>query len=278
MERYMGNVVATSNNREELLNIAKDLIKKNKEIYRLHYATVIDYLYRLNGRPATEKEKKKFEKELYEDFEGKLDEAKEKKIYTVVIDGPRRSRTTSGTLEELIDYFGYTLEKGYSWQHERGRHKINRNPKTIDSLINNLNWASDNAAANGYSDTSYYLDEDLNEEVVDKYLYVVCLDGEEVSDEFSDIDTARKFADKLWREHNYDDAFEDRISIEKVKEDENENNDYKTSFLMKEEYADRLLARFDNLEKAKKFYNSLPDSLNPRMDYFDTEEDDKVKG
>jgi len=60
-----------------------------------------------------------------------------------------------GTIDYLVQAFSYTLEVGESWQHEKGNHKINRNPKNIDSLVKNLQWAKDNAAANGYSGTYY---------------------------------------------------------------------------------------------------------------------------
>jgi len=53
------------------------------------------------------------------------------------------------TLEEAVHYYGYTLECGASWQHEKGNKKINRNPKSIRALIKNLNKASDNSARNG---------------------------------------------------------------------------------------------------------------------------------
>ena len=58
------------------------------------------------------------------------------------------------TVAEAVNYYGYTLECGASWQHERGNKKINRNPKTIASLITNLNNASNNTARNGCGD--YY--------------------------------------------------------------------------------------------------------------------------
>ena len=77
------------------------------------------------------------------------------KQYTVVIHGRRNDREVTRTLPELIEYFGYTLLKGHSWEHERGNKKINMNPKTIASLITNLNNAEDNAAANGCSSTWY---------------------------------------------------------------------------------------------------------------------------
>ena len=67
-------------------------------------------------------------------------------------------RTTQPlTINEAWEYFGYTLEKGASWQHEKGNKKINRKPKTIDSLIKNLNNAVNNSAANGYAGETYFV-------------------------------------------------------------------------------------------------------------------------
>ena len=60
-----------------------------------------------------------------------------------------------GSKSELIVSFKYTLDCGASWQHEKGRKKINRNPKTLASLITNLNNAKNNSAANGYSPEYY---------------------------------------------------------------------------------------------------------------------------
>ncbi len=86
-----------------------------------------------------------------------LDEAK--KEYTVIADRGGRITEFTGTIEYLVNQvFGYTLEVGASWQHERGNSKINRNPKTIKSLITNLNNAKANAARNGVSATQYYQD------------------------------------------------------------------------------------------------------------------------
>ena len=68
--------------------------------------------------------------------------------------GTKTRDTRPLTLAEAIEYHGYTLECGASWQHERGNKKINRNPKTIKSLITNLNNASRNTSKNGYG--SYY--------------------------------------------------------------------------------------------------------------------------
>lgn len=63
------------------------------------------------------------------------------------------------TIAEAIDYYGYTLECGASWSHEKGNKKINRNPKTIASLLTNLNNASNNSARNGCGD--YYTAEEF---------------------------------------------------------------------------------------------------------------------
>lgn len=63
------------------------------------------------------------------------------------------------TVAEAVEYYGYDLEKGASWEHERGNKKINRNPKTIKALLTALNNASSNAAANGYG--GYYTAEEF---------------------------------------------------------------------------------------------------------------------
>lgn len=60
-----------------------------------------------------------------------------------------------GTLPELVKAYSYTLEVGESWQHEKGNRKINRNPKTVASLVSNLNNAVNNSAANGYAGKTY---------------------------------------------------------------------------------------------------------------------------
>lgn len=46
-------------------------------------------------------------------------------------------KSYTGTIVELTETFSYTLECGHNWD---GR--VNRNPKTIDSLVNNLNRAA----------------------------------------------------------------------------------------------------------------------------------------
>ena len=61
------------------------------------------------------------------------------------------------TVAEAIEYFGYTLECGASYAHQRGCKKVNRNPKTIKSLITSLNNASSNTARNGCGDYYEYV-------------------------------------------------------------------------------------------------------------------------
>ena len=81
------------------------------------------------------------------------------KIYTVVCERDRGSNLKfTGTIEELVNgVFGYTLDCGRSYQHEKGNSKINTNPKSAASLITNLNKAVNNSAANGYAGKRYFL-------------------------------------------------------------------------------------------------------------------------
>jgi len=81
-----------------------------------------------------------------------------KKVTTSRIsNSPDREYTQEGTLAELIEYYSYTLETGRSYGHERGNKKINVKPKTIGTLITNLNNAVNNVASDGYSMTTYEL-------------------------------------------------------------------------------------------------------------------------
>ena len=95
-----------------------------------------------------------------------VDEATAEKTYVVNITrrrsfgGEEKTRTTSGTISELLDYFGYTLEVGKAYEHERGRYKINMQPKNIKSLVDNLNKAASNGAANGAASTYYTVGEE----------------------------------------------------------------------------------------------------------------------
>jgi hypothetical protein len=84
------------------------------------------------------------------------------KEYTIEVTRTRygrepRTTTYTGTVAELTKIFGYTLEKGKCYENERGNKKINTAPKTIKSLVSNLEKASSNAAQNGYSGIVYTL-------------------------------------------------------------------------------------------------------------------------
>lgn len=86
------------------------------------------------------------------------------KQYTIIETRNRRgelkTKEITGTLEYLVQYFGYTLEVGRSWEREPGNRKVNTNPKSGRALCTSLNRAVDNAACNGYSGTFYSLKED----------------------------------------------------------------------------------------------------------------------
>ena len=61
------------------------------------------------------------------------------------------------TLGDAIRANSYTLQVGRGYERERGNKKINCNPTSAASLVTNLNNASNNAAANGYSGIFYRL-------------------------------------------------------------------------------------------------------------------------
>jgi len=77
------------------------------------------------------------------------------KVYTIkrVSLSTGSERTQTGTLAELIDAYGYTLKCGKAYEHERGNAKINMSPRTVASLVTNLNRAINNSGsawANGF--------------------------------------------------------------------------------------------------------------------------------
>lgn len=76
--------------------------------------------------------------------------------------GTDRTYVQTGTLAELIQCHSYTLELGARYQHEKGNKKINRAPKSIDSLVKNLNNAVNNSAAIGYAGETYKLSDALS--------------------------------------------------------------------------------------------------------------------
>lgn len=56
------------------------------------------------------------------------------KTYTIIKSRRGEDRPVEGTLEELIKYFGYTLQCGNSWNS-----KISLNPKSVKGLVSALN-------------------------------------------------------------------------------------------------------------------------------------------
>ena len=81
-----------------------------------------------------------------------------KKVARSTFGSSVREYTSEGTLQELVEAHRYTLETGASYEYEKGNKKINCNPKSISALINNLNKAVNNSAANGYSGVTYSLE------------------------------------------------------------------------------------------------------------------------
>lgn len=82
-----------------------------------------------------------------------------KKEYTIIKYHRGRETEVTGTIEELTEYFSYTLECGASWQNEKGCRKVNKNPKTIKSLINAINNAFDNTQSACYDRDAVWLKE-----------------------------------------------------------------------------------------------------------------------
>ena len=87
--------------------------------------------------------------------------SKQPKTYTIVKTNFRTDQEyrQTGTLEELLEAYRYTLECGKSYEHEKGNKKINLNPKSAKSLVTQLNNAVNNSAANGFSNYSYQLED-----------------------------------------------------------------------------------------------------------------------
>jgi hypothetical protein len=71
---------------------------------------------------------------------------------------------TTGTIEELSKYFGYTLEIGNSWNR-----KIKRYPTTIKALEKNLQMSYEEKEASCYDRTSVSVIETSEEEKTKYY-------------------------------------------------------------------------------------------------------------
>ena len=75
-----------------------------------------------------------------------------KKEYTIIKYRKGREKDITGTLEYLINYFRYTLECGNSYKK-----KISLTPKTIKSLVSNLNKSVVETQRGSYDPESYRL-------------------------------------------------------------------------------------------------------------------------
>lgn len=91
-----------------------------------------------------------------------LNEAAKTDVYTIEMENsgsmgsrPSRYYYQTGTLEELIKAYYYTLETGQSYEREKGNKKINMKPRNVEALVDNLNKAVNNSAANGYAGKNY---------------------------------------------------------------------------------------------------------------------------
>lgn len=60
----------------------------------------------------------------------------------------------TGTLNELKEYFAYHIECGCSWNS-----KINKNPKTIKSLVKTINECAQELQAGCYNQDYYELNQ-----------------------------------------------------------------------------------------------------------------------
>ena len=76
------------------------------------------------------------------------------KTYTIIKTRKGKQNEQSGTLEELIKYFGYTLLCGNSWNS-----KISIRPKSIKALVNNLNKSVSETQGSCYEPDYYELKE-----------------------------------------------------------------------------------------------------------------------
>lgn len=83
----------------------------------------------------------------------------QKKIYTIICQHRGRETEYTGTVEELVKVFSYTLECGHSWERERGCKKVNPNPTTIKGLLRALDNSVYNTQGSCFNPDSYYLKE-----------------------------------------------------------------------------------------------------------------------
>jgi hypothetical protein len=76
----------------------------------------------------------------------------EEKTYTIQWTRKGKDKETTGTLDELKKYFGYTFEVALSHGV-----KVNKNTKNINDFLKNLNKAEKVVTGNTYNPIFYYL-------------------------------------------------------------------------------------------------------------------------
>ncbi len=77
------------------------------------------------------------------------------KTYTIVKVHNGREFRQTGTVTELIEYYGYTLEVGHAWNH-----RIPLQPKTAKGLVSALNRSVNETQGSCYDPDFYYMDEE----------------------------------------------------------------------------------------------------------------------
>lgn len=68
------------------------------------------------------------------------------KVTMIVKSGKNIELVKQGSLEELKRYFKYVLSRGCKWSYGRISWHINKNPKSIGDLVDNLNRAAQNSS------------------------------------------------------------------------------------------------------------------------------------
>ena len=73
------------------------------------------------------------------------------KVFYVASEHRGRTTVWAGTIDQLVNVFGYTLECGHGWNP-----RVNRNPKTIKALISALDKAVNTTQGGCYDRDCYY--------------------------------------------------------------------------------------------------------------------------
>ena len=77
------------------------------------------------------------------------------KTYTITKTHRGRVSSQTGTVTELTEYYGYTLEVGHAWNHS-----IPLQPKTAKGLVSALNRSVRETQGSCFDPDFYYMDEE----------------------------------------------------------------------------------------------------------------------